>query len=259
MVLHEDFTMLIFHISNSDIKTAFKLPQLQTVPNRGRPSFRAVVYPRLEGINIPSVKDIQSPGAAERAADPPWGEDDLRLSLSSYLASIANFDWDDVLDTARGKKDAGKEKREALYVLTYPPIATAESEEYKEALESMGKKVIDVKDLRNMKNATMTNRLTFLIHQSLRRQLHLLPEILRYRKGTGHAYWFYGTKIEERRIEDKPQRIWSMGTLIFITPQLIISSPQAMRECMNYQVCYHRIKDLSHNPFTNFGGHKLDQ
>lgn len=244
-MIHADFTMLVFLPSNNDLdRQAFKLPQVP-VPgsSKSKPALRVVVYPSLEGISFPSRElnhEIQIQGNTQ-AADPlPWWEGDLRLSLPAYLASTTNVNWDEIFETEKeaNERAKGKEIKETYFIFLYPPIAESESKEYKHALECLNKKVVDLKHLRTLLQTGRgaLERFTFFIHQSLRRQLHLLPDIVRDRRKEARSYWLYGTKIDQS-VDQKPQKIWTSGTIIFITPQLIVSSPEGFKSFMAYAVC----------------------
>ena len=238
--------MLVFLPSNHDLdKLAFKLPQLPaTGPNKIKPALRVVVYPSLDGIPIPPRNP--NPEAHSREITRPvdtlssW-EKKLQFSLPAYLSNMIGCNWDEVLEIERENidKTKGKETKETWYVLVYPPIAGAESEEFKYALECLDRKVVDLNYLRNYLQQGHGHGLhtfTFLIHQSLRRQLHLLPDLVRDGKKEARSYWFYGTKIEHQVIYERPQRIWQSGTIIFVTPQLIVSCLEALKEFLNYAV-----------------------
>jgi len=239
--------MLVFLPSNHDLdKLAFKLPQLpSTGPNKIKPALRVVVYPPLEGIPIPSKGSSPEAHSREiaRAVDAiPWWEKNLQYSLPAYLSHTIDCNWDEVLEVEREKIDKakGKEIKETWYVLVYPPIAEAESGELKHALECLNRKVVDLNYLRNYLQQGHGHGLhtfTFLIHKSLGRQLHLLPDLVRDGKKEARSYWFYGTKIEHQAIDEKLQRIWQSGTIIFVTPQLIVSCLEALKEFLNYAVC----------------------
>ncbi|KAF8454895.1 hypothetical protein BGX38DRAFT_1328218 [Terfezia claveryi] len=233
--------MLVFLPSNHDLdKLAFKLPQLPAAgPNKIKPALRVVVYPPLEGIPIPSRNSNPEAHSLEitQVVDTlPWWEKNLQYSLPAYLSNTIDCNWDEVLGE-NIDKTKGKEIKETWYVLVYPPIAEAESEEFKHALECLNRKVVDLNYLRNYLQQGHGHGLhtfTFLIHQSLRRQLHLLPDLVRDGKKEARSYWFYGTKIEHQVIDERPQRIWQSGTIIFVTPQLILSCLEALKEFLYY-------------------------
>ena len=251
-MLHKDFTMLVYLPSNTYLdRQAFKLSQLPIIgPNKVKPALRVVVYPPLEGIPISSK---ESPGKAQEkypATAMNWWEKDLELSLPAYVASTTGCNWDEILETEREKmeRDAGKERRETLFVLLYPPIAEAESKEYKHCLECLNRNVVDLDHVRgNVKAGGGLDRYSFLIHQSLRRQLHLLPDIVRNRKKEARSYWLYGTKLDQQIIDERPQRIWSSGSIIFITPQLIVSNPDAFKDFVSYAVRWISYQYLLHD------------
>lgn len=229
IILHEDFTMLLFLPSNTDLRGAFKLPQqVPQLSAKLKPALRVVVYPRLKGTMIPfkdMTRDYQAMQAGPASVIPRW-EHDIRFSLPTYMSLTIGIDWDEILEV-------DKNKGEALILLVYPPIAEAEGREYREALETLGRTVIDISEV-----SATRGRIIVMIHQSLRRQLHLIPQINQLRKKTDFSFWFFGMKIDHRGvIEDRPQKIWLMGAVIFITPQLIVASPPAFQSCLEYQVC----------------------
>lgn len=237
-MLHKDFTMLVYLPSNTNLdRQAFKLSQLPIIgPNKVKPALRVVVYPPLLK-ELPRKVQEKYPVAAIGRL--PWWEKDLEFSLPAYVASSTGCNWDEVLETEREKmeRDAGKERRETLFVLLYPPIAEAESKEYKHCLECLNRNVVDLDHVqKNVKAGGGLDRYSFLIHQSLRRQLHLFPDIVPNRKKEARSYWLYGTKLDQQIIDEKPQRIWSSGSVIFITPQLIVSNPDAFKDFVNYAV-----------------------
>lgn len=236
--------MLVYLPSNTYLdRQAFKLSQLPIVgPNKVKPALRVVVYPPLENIPIPLKElpcKVQEKYPVAAMGKLPWWEKDLGFSLPAYVSSTTGCNWDEILETEREKmeRDAGKERRETLFVLLYPPIAEAESKEYKHCLECLNRSVVDLDHVRgNVRAGGGLDRYSFLIHQSLRRQLHLFPDIVPNRKKEARSYWLYGAKLDQQIIDEKPQRIWSSGSVIFITPQLIVSNPDAFKGFVSYAV-----------------------
>lgn len=117
VILHEDFTLLIFQPSNDKLRQAFKTPMQQQ-----RTALRAVAYPPFE-VPVPARDSHQA--AVQRALieQPMSG-----LYIHTILDKMLGFNCMEILHSSKGSDNI---------IIYCPEIAQAEQDEIEHALRAL--------------------------------------------------------------------------------------------------------------------------
>ncbi|KAL7267071.1 hypothetical protein RUND412_010358 [Rhizina undulata] len=225
VVIHENFTLLIFLPSNERLRHAFKPPMQQI-----KTPLRAVKYPPLD-------VEIPSPEAPPIPLRKPL-DNEFQYYIHNLLFRCLGVRCDEILpstsDGSRGRWN---------FVIYCPEIAIAEKMEMEAALRLLGKEAWSVKDIPKIVQKFQPGlrpKVAILVHVSLRRQLHLLPHIkLLKSKEHSFSFIFFGLRLDRTGdrclLNSAICRFWSFGTLILVTAELAIKHPEALIHVVNYQ------------------------
>lgn len=220
LILHEEFTLIVFQPSSDQLRTTFKTP-LQRVKS----PLRAVLYPPLN-VKIPEPK--RELAVMHKPFDPEF---------DSYLPNLMFRTLSRYGDCLKQKVPPDRRS----YCVTYcPDIAKVERLELELALRLNGHRIFKTHDVPEVWKHRKIS-ITVFVHQSLRYQLHLLPHIKLLRKLNSVIFRFFGTKLE-RGLDPRQgslvtidARFWSFGTIILLTPKFIVNNEAALSVVLQYQ------------------------
>ncbi|KAL7276649.1 hypothetical protein RUND412_000354 [Rhizina undulata] len=222
VVIHEDFTLLIFLSSNEHLRTAFKPPAQHTI----KTPLRVVAYPPLD-VEIPTPSNVVSkiPEAGPIQTEPFYIHELLQRFLGvDYRKTVV--------------------ENQPNYVMYSPEIAFAEQQEAKAAMALLGKVPLRPEYVPRLIGKLVRGtkfKISVLIHRAFRRQLHILPKIkiLKSKEHPGVKFFFFRTEFDRHidypKFESGLEQTWSFGTVILVTAQLAITNPKAIDCIIDYQ------------------------
>lgn len=228
VVIHDRFTILFFLPSNNQLKYAFKLPAMKNYPKL-KIYLRLVVLPPLDvPVPVKAMLERAKPITSPLDSGFDWYHHNL-------LHRSTGVKFDEIIE--RDKENMRRMRDSGMFFVFYcPPNVQLEQMEISHAIALYNKKVLKIDEIPGFLDGSRGPlRLTVMIHQSLRRQLHLLPHINRLRNKTNFQFHLFGTKVEGNRVLTNQLRIWPLGAVIFITPRLATSFPDVLDHILNYQ------------------------
>jgi len=224
IVVHKEFTLIVFRPSLEKLKNSFKAPQ-----QRNKTALRAALYPPI-GVGTPDSQP-----------DTPMPQKALDDGFDWYLSNLMfrhTGCYKDIL-----KKRHSDSTAVEFSTTICPEIARRERLELENVLRLQGHRIFKCADFLELEKKLRNKKshVTVFIHQSLRFQLHLLPHIGGLRSINGVSFRIFGLRLDRvpgpggEQLTTIDERIWPFGSVILMTNKFLASDTSVVREVLSYQ------------------------
>lgn len=229
MVVHKEFTLIVFQPSLEKLRNSFKVPQ-----QRRKTALRAVLYPPV-GVEVPIPQQ-----------DTPKPQKALDDGFDRYLSNLMFRHlkcYKDLL-TTRKDSDSTDPKMVLSYCTTYcPEIAKPERLELENVLRLQGHRIFKIHDTPEIEKKSRQKKIhvVVFIHQSMRFHLHLLPHIDVLRNMNRVSFRMFGLRLDrgpdpsKKHLITVDERIWPFGSVILMTNRFLACHVSVVGQVLMYQ------------------------